>query len=48
MGKEILTLHDVEIENYKFYRNEDRNFLNDVNVDNIFISKKILLVEKKL
>ena len=48
MGKEVLTLHDVEIEKYKFHRYEDPNFLNDVNADNIFISKNISASGKKL
>ena len=37
---------DIEIEKHKLHHNKDSIFLNDANVDNIFISKKFLLAKE--
>ena len=39
MSKETKTFGDIEIENHKFHFYKDPIFINDVNVDNIFVSK---------
>ena len=41
MGKEFKTFGDTDIEKEKFYRYKNPGFLNDVDIDNILISKKI-------
>ena len=38
---------DVKIEIHKFHCYKNSNFLNDINVDNIFISKEIYSGKKK-
>ena len=35
MGKEILTLGDIAIENKKFYRNKSPTFLKDVDIEKV-------------
>ena len=40
MSKEIITIGDIEIEKHKFNRYKNQLFLNDVDIDNILISKK--------
>ena len=41
MGKEILTFGDVEIKKNKFYRYGKSYFLEDVDIENVLVSKKI-------
>ena len=47
MGKEILTFGKIEIEK-KNYRQKASTFLRDVNIEKVLVSKKFLLVKKKL
>ena len=48
MGKEIIMSGDVKIEIHKFHCYKNSNFLNDINVDNIFISKEIYSGKKNM
>ena len=41
MVKEIITFDGIETEKHKFHHYKNLIFLNDVDIDNIFISKKI-------
>ena len=36
MGKEILTLGDIEIEKNKFYHHESPIFLNDIDIEKVY------------
>ena len=42
MGKEIITFGDIEVEKRKFNRYKYPIFLNDVNIDNTLVSRKII------
>ena len=49
MGKEILTLGDIEIEKNKFYRHKNPASLRDVDIEKDFVTRflnKIFLVKK--
>ena len=48
MGKEILTIGDIEIEKDKLYRHKTPIFLEDVNINNILVSNKISSGEKAI
>ena len=48
MGKEILILGDIEIEENKFYRNKTPIFLKDVNIAKGLASNKISFDEKPI
>ena len=41
MGKEILTIGDIEIEKKKFYHHKSPIFLEDVDIEKVLVSNKI-------
>ena len=48
MDKEILTFGDIEIEKIKFYRYKSPTFLNDVDIEKVFVSSKISSVKRTI
>ena len=48
MGKQFLTLGDVEIENKKSYHHESPILLKDVKIERVLISNKISSGEKTI
>ena len=46
MGKEVLTLGDIETEKHKFWIYKSPNFLEDIDIDNVLVSNKICPGEK--
>ena len=47
LGKEILMFVDIEIEKDRFYRHNSPTFLEDVDIEKVLVSNKILS-DKKL
>ena len=46
MGKEILTIGDIDIEKNKFYCHKTPILLGDVDIEKVLVSNKISFVEK--
>ena len=46
MGKEIITLVDIEAEKHKFHQHKSPISIYDVNVDRIVVSKKVSFAKK--
>ena len=47
MGKEIITLGDIKIENHKLHHYRSPIFLQDVGVENLLVSSKASAGEKR-
>ena len=48
MGKENLTLGNIDFEKNKFYRHKTPIFQGDVDIENVLIFNKIILVKKTI